>query len=124
MIQATDLVHDYLAAWNETDPQLRRAAIQRLYAADGRVVTSSVDAHGIEDVLGHVDQVVTEFIGPEKYRFRQAGTAMHHDCVLLRWEMIAADSGQVADWGVNTLVLDAQGRVGTDYQFVAPAWGA
>ncbi|MGA7419946.1 MAG: nuclear transport factor 2 family protein [Acidimicrobiales bacterium] len=123
MMQTTDLVHDYLAAWNETDLALRRAAVQRLYAANGRIVTASVDAHGIEDVLGHVDRVVAGFIGRE-YRFRQAGVAMHHDCVLLRWEMITADSAQVADWGVNTLVLDADGRVVADYQFVAPAWAA
>jgi hypothetical protein len=122
MIQTTDLIANYVATWNEADPALRCSALSRLYAGNGRIVTASVEARGIREIGSHISQVVTNYIGADKYRFRQAGVTSHHDCVLLRWEMVAADTGQVADWGVNALLLDTDGRIQDDYQFVAPDW--
>jgi hypothetical protein len=122
MTQTTNITEDYVAAWNEGDSALRRSAVQRLYSPDCRLVTASVDLHGIQQVTAHIDEVVHSYIGWDKHRFRQAGGAVHHDCVLLRWEMISAQTGRVADWGVNTLLLDGDGRIAADFQFVAPTW--
>jgi hypothetical protein len=124
-----DLVDDYVAAWNELIAERRHGALRRLYASDSRVVTANSDSRGIDEVVKHVDDVVAAFIGPDKHRFREAGTASHHDCVLLRWEMVThpfqrelhlGRGNELADWGINTLVLDTDGRIATDLQFVAP----
>ncbi len=38
--------------------------------------------------------------------------------VKFNWEMIPADGGEVAGAGLEVLVLDKDGRIKTDYQFI------
>jgi hypothetical protein len=41
-----------------------------------------------------------------------------HDAVRLSWEAVLADSGEVAGWGTDFLLLNADGRIRADYQIV------
>jgi hypothetical protein len=36
------MARDYLAAWNETDPEARRAAVRRVWTDDARYATRSL----------------------------------------------------------------------------------
>jgi len=114
----------YVALWNELDAQTRRSSAQRLYASNGRLATASSERDGLDEVIAHIDKVVRELIGPDKHWFRPSGTVGHHDLVLLRWEMITARTGSIADWGINALVVDGDQRIVCDTQFVAPRWGS
>jgi hypothetical protein len=40
------------------------------------------------------------------------------DVVKFNWEMIPAGGGEAAGAGLEILVLDADGRITTDYQFI------
>jgi hypothetical protein len=42
------------------------------------------------------------------------------DTVKLAWEMVPAGGGEVAGSGVDFLVLDGDGRIRRDYQFIDP----
>jgi hypothetical protein len=40
------------------------------------------------------------------------------DVVKFRWEMVGKATGEVAGVGLEFLVLDEEGRIRTDYQFI------
>jgi hypothetical protein len=42
----------------------------------------------------------------------------HHDTIKLRWEMVAATGGEAISVGFDFLVLGADGRIRTGYQFI------
>jgi len=53
------------------------------------------------------------------YVFRSRGAAdSHPDGVRLQWDMVPAAGGAAASAGVQFLVLDGDGRVRYDYQFI------
>jgi hypothetical protein len=120
--EITELAERYVAAWNELDQATRKSFVRQLYASNSRLWTASSDCNGLEEIVSHVDRVVTSFIGADNHRFRVAGVIGHHDWVLLRWEMVSNKAEAVADWGVNVLVVDADQRIEADAQFVAPTW--
>ena len=113
-----DLIERYVRAWNDPDTERRTRVLETLYTDDGSVVTQSNLFEGLEAVIGHIDDVFDEFIGSGRYVFRSGGVVGHHHCVLFRWELVERDNGQLADAGMNTLLLSPQGRIAGDYQFV------
>lgn len=113
-----DLIPRYVDAWNESDPERRCAGLASMYEANGRIVTQSGVFAGTDEVMRHVTQVYEEFIAPGRYRFACGGAVSHHDCVLFRWEMREAASGELADAGVNLFLISAAGLIAGDYQFV------
>jgi hypothetical protein len=115
----SELADRYVVAWCETGLHTRQTALRHLYAPDAQLVTASSHSRGLEQVIEHVNAVVVEFIAGAGYQFRHRDAVAHDGCVLLRWEMVTA-TADVADWGVNVLVLDADGRIAADHQFVAP----
>jgi hypothetical protein len=113
-----DLIPRYVSAWNDPDPVSRRVELASLYARDGSIVTRSGVFAGIDAVAGHVAEVHEDFIAARGYRFSCGGAVGHHDCVLFRWEMRQAASGELADAGMNLFLLSAAGLIVGDYQFV------
>ena len=50
--------------------------------------------------------------------FRRRGEVTRvHDAVRLSWEAVLAD-GTVGGWGTDFLILDADGRIRSDYQLI------
>src|SRR5262245_24665676 len=59
MTEAIDLVRRYLSAWNESDPEARREAVEAVWAEDGKYVDplASVSGHDeISALIGTVQQ--------------------------------------------------------------------
>lgn len=113
-----NLIPRYVDAWNDPDPIHRRAELASLYAGNGSIVTESGVFAGIDAVAQHVGEVYDQFIALGRYRFSSSGAAGHHDCILFRWEMREAASGELADAGINLFLLSAAGFIVGDYQFV------
>jgi hypothetical protein len=60
-----------------------------------------------------------EFVAPGEFRFRPRGDAMRiGDVIKFGWEMVPAAGGAAAAAGLEFLLLDAQGRIRCDYQFI------
>lgn len=116
-----ELIPRYVDAWNDPDPVHRRIALTSIYADDGRIVMRTGVFAGIDAVVEHVTEVFGQFIAPGRYRFATGGAAAHHDCVLFRWELREAASGEVADGGMNLFLLAPDGRIAGDYQFALGA---
>jgi hypothetical protein len=115
----TDLVHRYLAIWQETDPDARRAAITKIWSADAQVYTGANEYTGHQAIDARVTAAHDKWVAAEGYVFRLLGDAdIHHDGIRIRWEMVPAAGGEAASTGVQFLLLDPDGLARVDYQFI------
>jgi hypothetical protein len=131
-------VERYVALWNEPDTAARRAAIRQLSAADGTQVleppediTAAAAVLGFPapllEVRGHdelevrVTRAHEEFVAPGRYAFRaRRNAARLRDVVKFNWEMVEVADGTVAAVGLDVFVLDGEGRIRVDHQWVEP----
>jgi hypothetical protein len=134
-LDAQHLAERYVAAWTEPDRAVRRTAIEQLWAEDGSHVLhppaeireaaaalgftdTTLVVRGYDEIEARVTRAYDEFVAPGEYTFRATGQAVRlHDIVKFRWEMVPVDDGEAVGGGVDVFVLDANGRVRTDYQF-------
>jgi hypothetical protein len=136
VIDPRDLVRRYVAVWHEPDAELRRKAVHDLWAEDGAHVLQApqeirqaaaelgfpsvtLQAVGYEALEVRVTRTYHEFVASGEYTFRSRDNADRlGDVVKFNWEMIPANGGEVAGAGLEVLVLDKDGRIKTDYQFI------
>jgi|SRR5215813_3000389 len=115
----TDLAHRYLAIWQETDADARRTAITQIWSEHARVCTADNDYTGRAAIEARVTAAHDKWVAQEGFNFRLLGNAdTHHDGIRIRWEMVPALGGEAASAGVQFLLLDADGLVRFDYQFI------
>lgn len=130
-----ELADRYVAVWNEPSPEARGKAVADLWAEDGVHVlqppeevvkaadalhiTAVFQARGHDELLARVARAYEEFVAPGQLFFRRRGEVSRvHDAVRLSWEAVSTSDGTVSGWGTDVLVLDADGRIRTDYQFI------
>ncbi|AWS47764.1 hypothetical protein [Streptosporangium sp. 'caverna'] len=134
-IHAQDLAARYVALWNEPDAELRRKAIRELWAEGGSHVlqppqeireiaaglgfgSTTLEAHGYDALEVRVIHSYEEFVAPGRFVFRPQDNAVRlHNVVTFTWEMVPTDGGEVAGGGRETLILDENGHIATDYMF-------
>jgi hypothetical protein len=115
----TDLAHRYLAIWHETDADARRTAITQIWSEYARVCTADNDYTGHAAIEARVTAAHDKWVAQGGFVFRQLGDVdTHHDGVRIRWEMVPAGGGDAASAGVQFLLLDPDGLVRFDYQFI------
>jgi len=89
----TTITDTYIAAWNEADPQRRRALVAETWTADG-----------IAEMIGAAQG---QFPG---HRFELAfGPDAHHDVVRFAWRLVDGDGGAVAA-GTDFATVAEDGR--------------
>lgn len=114
-----NLVDRYVAVWNEPDTERRHAEIAALWGEDGGYLTQSIAARGHDAIVTHIADVYEEFVRMGGFVFRATHDADgYHDVVRVRWEMVPAVGGASAGGGFDILVLDGDGRIRCDYQFL------
>ena len=134
-IKPAELVSRYVAVWNEPDAEIRRKAIQRLWTEDGAHILqppeeirkaantlgfacTALEARGHDALEVRVTRAYEEFVAPGRFTFRARDNADRlTNVVKFNWEMVSS-GGEVAGVGLEILVLDEDGRVKTDYQFI------
>lgn len=115
----SEFQEQYLETWTETDPQKRRANIERVWAPEGRMVISpiGVTVQGVDDLDKHITHVHEENIVGRGMKFVYDQNAEAGEALLLRWSMLTPDGG-TAGRGVDLVFRDADGRVTTVYMFM------
>jgi hypothetical protein len=115
----SDFDRQYLETWTEPDPQRRRANIERLWSADGRMVVSSIGltVEGIDEIGAHIARVHDQNIVARGLRFVYDQHVEADDALLLRWSMLAPD-GIVVGRGVDVIFRDVDGLAQTVYMFM------
>jgi hypothetical protein len=134
-----NLADRYLSLWNEPDPARRRECIAELWAPGGgqvladppQEVRAAADyhqfpvppmaVHGHDALDARVTRAYELFVAPGEYRFAAAAEPVRllDHVIGLPWTMVSTADGSTAGGGVNVLHLAEDGRIATDYLFVA-----
>jgi hypothetical protein len=118
--EVEQVIDQYIAAWNETDPATRRALIARTWTEDGRYLDPLMSGEGHDGIDAVVGAVQTQFPG---HRFRRTGELdTHHDRVRFSWEL-GPEAGPPLAGGVDFGVV-SDGRLHTITGFLDFAPGA
>jgi hypothetical protein len=109
------LAQRYIDAWNETDADARRAAVDALYSEDARYIDPMAAAEGREAIAATIGAVQGQFPG---FEFRLAGPVDgHHDQARFSWEL--GPAGQEAPIvGFDVAVTDTTGQIHTVLGFL------
>ena len=118
----TDLnafVDRYLAVWHEPDPGRRRLKIANLWTPEGANITRSLEARGYEALEARIQKAYENWVIAEGCIFRSMSNADGHQGVVrFNWEMIPAGGGKVISVGFDFCLLETDGRIRDDFQFI------
>jgi hypothetical protein len=134
----TELADRFVGLWNDPDPESRRATIRELWARDGgqmlqppqemREAAAGIgfppprlEVRGYGEIERRVTRAYEDFVAARGFEFRGRGNVERLDHVVkFNWEMVPAGGGDVQAVGLDVLMLDGDGRIETDYQFIEP----
>ena len=109
----------YIEMWNEPDPGKRRAIIDELFAPETAHYTPTREFHGLDRMEARVTEGYEQFVKPGANVFRAVpGAGGHHNGVRFNWEMVEHGTGTITGRGFDFLLLDADGRILSDHQFI------
>src|SRR5215208_4019927 len=129
-----ELAERYTAVWMEPDGDRRRKAIADLWSEDAihilqptqevyeaaaeRAVNPTWQVRGHGELEARVTSAYEDFVATGQMSFRsRQGAKRLGDVVTWRWEGVSPD-GEVLGAGLEFVILAADGRIATDYQFV------
>jgi hypothetical protein len=119
MNEAQHLADRYVAAWNETDPAARRSAIESLWTRDGQHYVDTRQAIGFAALEDRISRSHEKNVSVLGHRFRAVQDARRlRNAVTFHWQMLPADSDAVLATGLEFLILNDEGCIEVDYQFV------
>jgi hypothetical protein len=111
--------------WNERDADVRRKLIEELFADDAEYVMFARDPmHGHDEIAEQVDFAHNLYFN-RGFVFKSSNNAEgHHNLVKFDWVLVSSETGELESLGFDFLVLDENGRISKDYQFLSkPAFG-
>ncbi len=110
---------EYLNTWTEPNPGSRRAAIERVWKPDGRMVVSSagITLRGIDDIAAHIGQVHDDLIAGKGLTFTYDQHIQAGEALLLRWSMLTP-AGETVGRGADVVFRDSGGHIETVYMFM------
>jgi hypothetical protein len=117
MMDVPELVANYVAAWNEPDPDMRRRRIRSVWAPDGTTCHRLLDARGYEAIEARITGSWDKWLREGNRSFRAKSAVWHHQAVKLDFIMVKAPGGDVEANGLSFLLLNPDNRIKHDYQF-------
>ncbi len=118
MADTDTLVNNYIAMWNETDPDRRRELVAGTVTDDAAYVDPVMEGAGIDGITTMIGAAQSQFPG---HRFTLiAGPEAHHDRVRFTWSLAAAGGAPVAI-GMDFVNVADDGRMHSITGFLEPA---
>jgi hypothetical protein len=118
MADTDTLVNNYIAMWNETDPDRRRELVAQTVSSDADYVDPVMEGSGVDGISTMIGAAQTQFPG---HRFTLlAGPEAHHNRVRFTWSL-AADGGAPMAIGVDFVSLADDGRMRSITGYLEPA---
>lgn len=118
--EASALVEQYLAVWNESDAEERRCRIAELWAENGAQVSATSVHHGRSAIEAKASKIYDAY-GAKGLVFAPSRRShAHHDVVSFQWQRRSWEDAAVEAAGCDLLILDADGRICLDYQYEEP----
>jgi hypothetical protein len=115
--EAQALAERYVDVWHVTGPAARRAAIAALWAPNGVHYVRTLEARGYDALEARVTGSHEKNVQIAGNRFRALAAVALRNVVTFQWEMLTA-AGEADATGFEILLLDEDGKIVTDYQFV------
>jgi hypothetical protein len=115
-----EIIDQYIAAWNETDAQARRALVGSLWAAGGSYTDPLADVHGHDAIAGLIGAAQQQFPG---LVFTLGGPLdANHNQARFTWHLGPA-GGEPVVIGFDVVVLDDTSHISSVHGFldVVPA---
>jgi hypothetical protein len=104
----SDLRDRYLACWNETEPDARRALLSDHWAPDASYVDPLVEANGVDEIDAVMAGTQQEFAG---FVFTAVGEVdAHHRVARFGWGLGGANAEPLV-LGFDVLSTDDSGRI-------------
>ena len=108
MTDVDRLVQDYLAMWNEADPEARRALVARTVTDDATYLDPMLSGDGVDGISAMIGAAQAQFPG---HRFAlHAGPDAHHDCLRFSWSLATNGDAPVAV-GTDYVIVSDDGRM-------------
>jgi hypothetical protein len=118
MTQINALIDNYIAIWNEGDPERRRALIAQTWTEDSSYVDPLMTGAGPDGIDEMIAQAQQQFPG---HRFELAGTPdAHHDRVRFTWHLKPVAGGDAVAIGLDFGVVADDGRLRSVTGFLEP----
>ncbi|MGE3864860.1 MAG: nuclear transport factor 2 family protein [Burkholderiaceae bacterium] len=111
------LVDTYCQAWSESDPQVRRQLLARIWAADATYTDPTVHAANGDELLTHITGLLTQWPGARIERV--SAVDAHHGCLRFSWRLTMADGNALPD-GLDFVDLADDGRIRRVVGFFGP----
>lgn len=113
-----EIVKRYVSVWNEPDADRRRDDVAEIWAKDGAYVTQEAETVGHEAITGTIAKTYEQFVA-SGFTFRsQDNVVSHHGVVRFSWDMVPTSGGDAVSVGTEFFVLDKDGRIERDIQFI------
>lgn len=108
MHNAQAIARHYLAAWNEREPEARRAQVAAIFATDASYIDPMMQGAGIDGIDAMIGAAQQHF---PQHRFELRGTPDgHNDVVRFAWTLQAPDGKAVAH-GLDIATVTLDGRL-------------
>lgn len=108
MSTINETIANYIAAWNETDADKRRAIIARTWMEDGGYLDAHREGTGHDAINAMIDATQDRFAG---YRFRLAsGIEAHHGRVRFSWTAGGTPEAPLFFAGTDFATFASDGR--------------
>jgi hypothetical protein len=119
MFRRNQIVDRFVAMWNERDPDLRRKAIEEVYAPDAEYLMFAQDPLiGYDAIAAQIDYAHNLYYD-QGYEFKPSNNAEgHHNLVRFTWVLTHQETGDLFRNGAELFVLAPDGRIQHDYQFL------
>ena len=118
MTNLDDFITQYVATWNEPDPDIRRNRISGVWSDQASLFNRASEYHGHASIEEAVKRSYDLFVA-RGFLFRpREEPVSHHGAIRFTWEMITTADGKVDSIGTQFLILDDDGRIRLDYQFI------
>jgi hypothetical protein len=118
MLNVNEIVDQYVAVWNETNPEKRRERICSLWSPEGMTCNRLTEARGYDAIVARATASWERWLREGKYKFRPKRDAvLHHNVLRVNWEMYKIPGGEVESLGLSYIVLTLDGHIEADYQF-------
>jgi hypothetical protein len=117
MLDTNEIVHAYMAAWNEKDGKKRRELLERAWVDEGRYTDPMSDAPGLDALIELIAQFHKQMPGASI--IPASAIDEHHGQLRFAWKMIAPD-GSTGMEGIDIGRLAEDGRLQSITGFFGP----
>ena len=109
MTDVKKVVDDYIATWNETDPERRRELVAQAFADDAIYIDAHRYGQGTDGIADMIGTAQEQFPG---HRIELSyGPDAHNDRVRFSWTLHGPDGGDAVAGGADFATLAGDGRL-------------